>query len=134
MPSGPLPHALAALEPVSFWRQSTLLGLGATLLGGVALSAPQGVGSIRGLVLDKDFEAPLPEAKVLVVETGASVLTNEQGNYVLADIPPGRYTVAPQEGGFPREGRAHAVPFTIEVRADGVCEPAAVVLQPQAPR
>ena len=57
-----------------------------------------------------------------------------RANVTLPALPPGRYTVAPQEGGFPREGRAHAAPFTIEVRADGVCEPAAVVLQPAAPR
>ncbi|MCU0863257.1 MAG: hypothetical protein MUC36_05675 [Planctomycetes bacterium] len=52
----------------------------------------------------------------------------------LPALPPGRYTVAPREDGFVREGMVSAAPFAIEVRADGVCEPAAVVLKPQAPR
>jgi hypothetical protein len=57
-----------------------------------------------------------------------------RADVTLPALPPGRYTVAPLEDGFPREGGVRAAPFAIEVRADGVCEPAAVVLQPQAPR
>ena len=52
----------------------------------------------------------------------------------LPALPPGRYTVGPQEDAFPSEGKARAEPFTIEVRADGVCVPTAVVLRPAAPR
>jgi hypothetical protein len=70
------------------------------------------------------------------VATAVCVVDWQQrrANVTLPALPPGRYTVAPREDGFPREGMARAAPFTIEVRADGVCEPSAVVLQPQTPR
>ncbi|MEZ6017595.1 MAG: TonB-dependent receptor [Planctomycetota bacterium] len=84
------------------WRSFGLIGVGAFVLHGVSWALPQAQGSIRGLVLDKDFDAPLPAAKVLVVETGASVETNDQGNYLLVDVPAGRYTLIFSKSGYTR--------------------------------
>ena len=53
----------------------------------------QQVGSIRGSVLDKEFDLPLAGANVLVAETGARATTDTQGLFVVDSLPPGRYTL-----------------------------------------
>ncbi|NJL30189.1 MAG: carboxypeptidase-like regulatory domain-containing protein [Phycisphaerales bacterium] len=70
-------------------RQSvvTLAGAGLLLMCSPLVVAQQ-VGSIRGMVYDKDFEAPLPLAQITVAETGAKVEGTEQGNYVIENLPP----------------------------------------------
>ncbi len=62
-------------------------------------------GSIRGVVLDKDFDAPLPAVKVLAVETGQTVTTTDQGQYVFAQVAPGRYTLVFSKDGYVRQVR-----------------------------
>ncbi len=79
------------------WTLSALVGFIAS-----AASAQQ-VGSIRGIVYDKDFDAPLPLATVTITETGAKVSATEQGNFVFADLPPGRYTLSFVKDGYTRE-------------------------------
>ena len=75
-----------------------------------SMASPQEpAGSIRGVVRDSDFDAPLPNAQVLVVRTGQRVETASQGNYVLPDMRPGKYTLV-----FSKEG------YTQQVRADVV--------------
>lgn len=59
-------------------------------------------GSVRGLVLDKDFDAPLAGAQVLIVETGQKLATNDQGNYVFPELPPGKYTLVFSKDGYVR--------------------------------
>lgn len=70
---------------------------------------PQSLGSIRGLVTDKDFGTPLAEAKVSVVEVGVSGTTAQQGNYLLSELAPGRYTLVFSKPGFSRLVRADVV-------------------------
>lgn len=90
-------------------RLTCLLGLGGLVLTGFASGIPQTLGSIRGVVMDKDFDAPLAEAKVLLVELGRTVQTAEQGNYLLAELAPGRYTLVFSKPGFSRVVRADVV-------------------------
>lgn len=71
--------------------------------------AQQPVGSIRGVVRDKDFDAPLAGAQVVNVETGQKVSTADQGNYVFADVPAGRYTLVFQKDGYVRQVKADVV-------------------------
>ena len=82
-------------------------------LFGALLSSPVraqgGDGSIRGLVLDADFEAPLPAARVLNVDTGQQVETNDQGNYLMPEVPPGQYTLVFSKPGYVRVVRAEVV-------------------------
>jgi len=73
------------------------------------LSAQGPAGSIRGVVYDADFDAPLPLANVQVVETGQTVTTGDQGNYVVPDLAPGRYTLVFFKDGFVRQVRADVV-------------------------
>ncbi|GJM23138.1 MAG: TonB-dependent receptor [Planctomycetota bacterium] len=72
-------------------------------------SAQEASGSLRGTVLDKDFEAPLAAAQVLIVETGAKQTTSDQGNYVFSELPAGIYTVVISKPGYVRQVRSGVV-------------------------
>ena len=63
----------------------------------------QQAGSLRGVVLDREFAAPVTGATVTIVENGLKVTTNDQGNYVFNDLRPGRYTVTIVKDGFVRQ-------------------------------
>ena len=77
-----------------------------------AAAARAQAGSIRGLVYDADFDAPLGGALVTIVETGAKVFTTEQGNFVFTEVPAGHYTLV-----FAKEG------YVRQVKADVAVEP-----------
>ncbi len=66
-------------------------------------------GSLRGVVRDKDFDAPLADAQVQIVELGLAVPTDEQGNFVFRQVPAGRYTLVVAKDGYVRQVRADQV-------------------------
>lgn len=76
-----------------------LLQFAAAMAVAAAATAQQ-AGSIRGVVFDKDFDAPLAGAAVQVLETGQRVLTTDQGNFVIGDLRPGTYTVVVRKEGY----------------------------------
>lgn len=75
----------------------------------VPAGAQQPSGSIRGVVYDKDFDVPLASARVTAVETGESVLTTDQGNFVFGMLAPGRYTLVFTKDGYVRQVKADVV-------------------------
>lgn len=77
-----------------------------------SLAAAQQTGSIRGVVYDKDFDAPLALAQVTIVETGVQVTATEEGTYVFTEVPPGQYTMV-----FSKEGYARFVRTDVQVAA-----------------
>lgn len=81
-------------------RAFAILSVAALL---AAVTPAQQMGSIRGVVTDRDFEAPLPGAKVLIIETGQTVETADQGNYVFAQVTAGRYTLVFTKEGYVRQ-------------------------------
>lgn len=82
----------------------------AVATGFAATSAfAQQVGSIRGSVYDKEFDAPLPLAQVTISDTGVRVVADEEGNFVLPDVPPGSYTLVFSKEGYARQLRANVV-------------------------
>jgi outer membrane receptor protein involved in Fe transport len=72
----------------------------ATLLIAAALCAQEAPGTLRGSVTDADFGGPVPEARVQIVETGRRVTASAQGDYVVPDLPAGRYTVVFSKDGY----------------------------------
>jgi TonB-dependent receptor len=74
-----------------------------------ALAEQEQAGSIRGMVLDKDFDAPLPAAMIQVLETGQQVTTTDQGNFVINQIPPGTYTLVFSKDGYVRQVKSDVV-------------------------
>ncbi|MBI1368391.1 MAG: outer membrane beta-barrel protein [Planctomycetes bacterium] len=69
----------------------------------------QQAGSIRGMVYDKDFDAPLPLAQVLIAETGEKVVASDEGNYVFGQVVPGKYTLVFSKDGYTRVVKADVV-------------------------
>jgi outer membrane receptor protein involved in Fe transport len=63
-------------------------------------AAGQQAGSIQGVVRDADFDAPLPLAEVLVLETGQKATTGDAGNYLLTNVPEGVYTITITKDGY----------------------------------
>ncbi len=90
-------------------RPTCWLVLGSTLPLGVAAAGQQPSGSIRGVVYDKDFGIPIAAAQVTAVETGQKVMTSEQGNFVLSEVPPGKYTLVFSKDGYIRQVKAGVV-------------------------
>ncbi len=88
-----------------------LLGwlIAAVMSGGPRLWAQDPTGSVRGVVYDKDFGAPLPNATISAVEPGITVTTTDQGNYLIPDLPAGRYTLVFAKEGYLRQVRAEIV-------------------------
>jgi len=83
--------------------------LGALIPFGRASAQGQAAGSIRGVVIDQEFGAPLAAAQVLAVETGQKVTTSDQGAYVFAQVPPGRYTLVFSKEGYVRQVRTEVI-------------------------
>src|SRR5438105_1064424 len=92
------------------WR----LGI-ATLLGIIVLALSPGTrgqavnATLLGTVTDSSGAA-VANAKVTITETNTGVShtsqTNDSGNYVFPDLPPGTYTVIAEQSGFKRASRA----------------------------
>ena len=59
-------------------------------------------GSIRGVVTDEDFDAPLAGVEVVVAETSQSAISGDQGNYVLENLVPATYTLVFEKDGYQR--------------------------------
>ena len=77
----------------------------------------QQVGGIRGMVYDKDFDVSLAAAQVLIAETGETVTTSDEGNYVFSQVAPGTYTIV-----FSKEGYARQVKVDVVVTAGRMTE------------
>ncbi len=73
------------------------------------VAAPQDVGSIRGVVYDKDFDGPLSGVEILNLRTEQKVQTTDQGNYVFPEVPTGTYTLVFSKDGYVRQVRADVV-------------------------
>jgi len=69
-----------------------ILGVGA----GVCFSGwgwGQGLGGIRGQVVDSDFGQPIAKAQVTIMGSPFGAVTDDQGNFTISGVPPGVYTV-----------------------------------------
>ena len=69
-------------------------------------------GTLLGTITDSSG-ATVPNAKVTINDASTgfarSTQTNESGNYIFPDLPPGTYTVAVEIAGFKRSSRSEVV-------------------------
>lgn len=79
------------------------------LLGGQRLAAAQELGTIRGVVIDQDFQVPLGGATVLLIETGQRVETAPEGNYSFPNLAAGKYTLVFSKDGYVRSVRGDVI-------------------------
>jgi hypothetical protein len=92
-----------------FWRIAVAVLLGAIFLSSAPRVAAQAVNAtLLGTVTDSSGAA-VANAKITITETNTNISrnsdTNDSGNYVFPDLPPGTYTVTAQQSGFKRETR-----------------------------
>ncbi len=73
------------------------------------IALAQQAGSIRGIVYDKDFDAPLAAAQVSLVETGNTITATDDGNFVFNQVPAGNYTLVFSKNGYTRQVQANVV-------------------------
>jgi len=102
--------ALATAGPVKLWRLSMAVLLGALLLGFSTPVRGQAVNAtLLGTVTDSSGAA-VSNVRVTITETNTGISrtsqTNESGNYIFPDLPPGTYTVTAEQSGFKRASRA----------------------------
>src|SRR5256885_9752147 len=76
-----------------------------TTLAGLCGAAPssakaQADGTIRGKVVSRADQHPIPYARVSVVGANRTAVTNQQGEYVIADVPAGSHVVRVRMIGF----------------------------------
>jgi TonB-dependent receptor len=60
-------------------------------------------GGIRGMVYDKEFDAPLAGAQVSIAETGEKVTASDEGSFVFGQVSPGKYTLVFSKDGYTRQ-------------------------------
>ena len=94
---------------LGLWRLSMAILLGAVLGGFSVPALGQAVNAtLLGTVTDSSGAA-VSNAKVTITETNTGTShtsqTNESGNYVFPDLPPGTYTVTAELTGFKRASR-----------------------------
>ena len=63
------------------------------LLGAPGTANAQAAGSIRGTVSAREDRRPLPNARVSIAGAERAAMTNERGEYVIADVAAGTYTL-----------------------------------------
>jgi outer membrane receptor protein involved in Fe transport len=50
-------------------------------------------GKIQGVVMDQNTDEPIPYTNILVVNTEIGAATDDNGNFFILNVPPGRYTI-----------------------------------------
>lgn len=60
-------------------------------------------GGIRGVVYDAEFGGAVAQASVRVLELNRQVLSADDGNYLVPDVPAGTYTLVISKDGFERQ-------------------------------
>jgi len=95
-------------------------------IAGPAAPAP---GRITGQVIDQVSNAPLSVVQVYIPGTSLGTLTDESGRYVLADVPPGLYTVEARRIGYATEHRENVnVPDGGTVQVDFILSVTALAM------
>lgn len=69
----------------------------------------QSAGGIRGMVFDKEFDAPLGGAQISIAETGEKVVATDEGNYLFSEVSPGSYTLVFSKDGYTRQVAANVI-------------------------
>ena len=103
----------------------SLAALGVLWLVGSGAAAAQGVGVIRGRVLEEGTLRPLASAQITIGGTSLGTLTNAAGEFNIVNVPAGRYSVTAQSIGYGRAertvtltaGQVASVEFTLATQA-----------------
>jgi len=112
---------------------TTLLALVAIAGRSAAAQADgSGEGSIRGRVVSRVDERPIPDAHVFVAGTSRSATTNQSGEYVVSDVPAGTYQVRARLIGYGERSDTVTVTAGAVATADFSLEAKALLLDVKA--
>ena len=70
------------------------------LTGEFSTSWAQGVGGVRGQIVDSDFGQPIGRASVTLMDTPFGAMSDDQGNFTMSGVPPGVYTLSVRSSGY----------------------------------
>jgi len=74
-----------------------------THVGAVFPARAQSVGGgLRGVVYDAEFDGPVPEATVKIIELNRQTNTLEDGRFLFSEVPAGSYTLTVSKPGYER--------------------------------
>jgi len=107
---------------------SLLITAVTAVLGPTARLAAQAEGSIRGTVVSRADQHPIADARVFVVGTNRASITNQSGQYVVANVPPGTYPVRARLIGYGEGTDTVTVTGGEVATADFSLEPKAMAL------
>ncbi|MDO8501066.1 MAG: SusC/RagA family TonB-linked outer membrane protein [Gemmatimonadaceae bacterium] len=104
-----------------------LIALSAMLAVPLGAAAAQGV--IRGRVTDASNQRPIADAQVAITGTTSGAVTNQNGDYVIANVPSGQRQVVVRKIGFARQTRTVNVGADAGARADFALSQSATQLE-----
>jgi TonB-linked SusC/RagA family outer membrane protein len=88
----------------------------------------QGTGTVRGRVTEANTGAPATDVQVRIEGTSIAAVTRANGEYVLSDVPSGRYDLTARRVGFAPERRGITVAPGATVAQDFTLRVAAITL------
>jgi len=88
------------------------------LLSFQAIIAQPGAPSLRGKVTYSDNDSPVEDASVVLAQTGKFTATDANGNYVLTELKPGKYTLVITRPGYLPEETPVNIPASGEITVD----------------
>lgn len=89
-----------------------------------------GAGIVRGRVVEAKSQDPIYGVSVTVVGTSLGALTDEQGEYLILGVPPGRYVIQAAAMGYKAARQPVTVQDAVRVVADFALEVDPVTMNP----
>jgi TonB-linked SusC/RagA family outer membrane protein len=108
---------------------ASMAGMLAFYGAGAAPLEAQQTGTVQGIVLDASTNRPLPGAEVHIQGTDHRMITNEQGRYMLMNVPAGTHTLRMQLLGYNAVTRQFTVTAGQTSTVNLTVEPTAIALR-----
>ncbi|MGE5811810.1 MAG: carboxypeptidase-like regulatory domain-containing protein, partial [Ignavibacteria bacterium] len=87
-------------------------------------------GKLSGKVVDADTKEPMPFVNIILMGTNFGAASDLDGNYVMLNIPPGKYTVRAQSIGYqPMEYENVSISIDLTTNLDFELQATAVELE-----
>ena len=112
----------AALLPLALGSPPTLLDPGRVLHVGLTTDAVRFAGTIRGRITDQSSGLPVPGAQVIIAGTRLGASADNDGRYVIAQVPAGAQTLTVRLLGYAPKTATVTVTEDGEVTADFTIE------------
>jgi TonB-linked SusC/RagA family outer membrane protein len=108
---------------------ASMAGLLALFGAGATPVAAQQAGTVQGLILDQASNRPLPGAEVHIQGTELRMITNEQGRYLIMNVPAGTHTLRVELLGYNTVTRQFTVTAGQTTTVNVTVAPTAIALR-----